>query len=159
MGTNKSNKNIYSASEVSKYLIFLSSQKVIGDDGEREGITNLKLQKILYLAQAYYLAKYNKPIFSDEIEAWQYGPVIPSVYKKMKKYGRDSITSIKDSSKITKEDKEILNRVWEAFGGYSAGKLVDITHSHSPWKDAYDNKSKIISREKITEYYKSLFKN
>jgi uncharacterized phage-associated protein len=151
-------KNIgpYKASEVAKYLIYLGSQKVVGDSKEREGVTNLKLQKILYLAQAYFLAKIGRPLFADSIEAWEFGPVIPDVYHKFKKYKSNPIISEKDTSKISTEDKEVLNTIWEAFGGYSAGRLVDITHAHTPWKEAYKSSNNEITTDAIKSYYTPL---
>ena len=149
----------YGAGEVAKYLIYLSSKNIIGDKGEREGITNLKLQKILYLAQAYYLTKFNKPLFDDLIRAWKYGPVIPTVYSFYKSNGNSPIIDIEDKSNLTVEDKIILDKIWDSFGGYSASRLVDITHAHSPWKKAFTTQSKNISNESIKDYYKPLFGN
>jgi uncharacterized phage-associated protein len=63
-------KSPYSAENVAKYLVYLASQGFVGDNKEREGITNLKLQKMLYFVQAYYLAKLGKPLFMEPIEAW-----------------------------------------------------------------------------------------
>lgn len=150
---------LYKASEVAKYFIYLGSQKVIGEGKEREGITNLKLQKILYFAQAYFLAKVGKPLFLDSIEAWEYGPVVPAIYRKYRKNGNNPIIDEKDKSKISLEDKQILNTIWEAFGGYSAGKLVDISHSHAPWKDAYNSADNEITVEAIKDYYTPLLNN
>jgi len=151
--------NLYKANEVAKYLIYLSSKNVIGDHNEREGITNLKLQKILYLAQAYFLSKFDKPLFDDQIEAWTYGPVIPTIYHLYKLCGNTPIIDIEDKSKISQEDKIILDKVWDSFGGYSSRKLVDITHSHAPWKEAYATQTKIISNSAIKAYYKPLIGN
>lgn len=147
---------IYNASEVAKYFIYLASKNIIGDKKEREGITNLKLQKILYLAQAYYLSKLNKPLFKDNIEAWIYGPVISSVYHQYKKNENNPIIDIDDNSKISSEDKIFLEKIWDSFGGYSASKLVEITHSHTPWKEAFTTSSKNISNKSIKEYYKPI---
>jgi uncharacterized phage-associated protein len=66
-------KTPYAAENIAKYLIYLASQAFVGDNKERESITNLKLQKILYFAQAYYLSKVGKPLFIDNIEAWAHG--------------------------------------------------------------------------------------
>ena len=71
--TTRAIKSPYTAENVAKYVIYLASQAFVGDNKEREGITNLKLQKVLYFAQAYYLSKIGKPLFSDNIEAWEYG--------------------------------------------------------------------------------------
>lgn len=150
-------KHLYTATDVANYFIYLGSKKVIGDNKEREGVTNLKLQKMLYLAQAYFLAKFGKPLFSDKIEAWEFGPVVPSVYHKLKKHSSNPIILEEDKTKIAEEDKEILQKIWDAFGGYSASKLVDITHAHSPWKDAYKSVNKEISNKVISEYYTPLF--
>lgn len=149
-------KELYSAADVAKYFIYLSSRAFVGDNKEREGITNLKLQKILYFAQAYYLAKFNKPLFNNTIEAWEYGPVIPDVYRKFKNYGDKPIISKKDESTLSEKDKEILKEIWETFGGYSASRLVDISHAHAPWKDAYASEDKIISNKSLGEYYRPL---
>lgn len=148
-------RKIYDAEEIAKYFIYLGSQQIVGSK-EREGVTNLKLQKLLYLAQAYYLAKIGRPLFSDRIEAWEFGPVIPEVYHEFKKFGSSPIIHERDESKIYDEDKENLNRVWDAFGGYSASRLVDITHAHDPWKKAYESADNEIDNEAIAEYYTPL---
>lgn len=149
-------KSPYSASNVAKHFIYLASQVFVGDNKEREGVTNLKLQKILYFAQAYYLAKLGKPLFNDNIEAWAYGPVVPMVYKKYREYGSNSIILEKDKATISVDDRENLKRIWDLFGGYSAGRLVEIAHAHTPWKDAYNSENKVISHKSICDYYSPL---
>lgn len=146
----------YTADNVAKYLVYLASQELVGDNQEREGITNLKLQKILYFAQAYYLAKLGKALFSDEIKAWEYGPVVPKVYKKYKYYESNPILSPEDKSSLSIEDKKNIQKIWSTFGGYSASRLVNIAHAHTPWKEAYESNSKIISHKTIKEYYTPL---
>jgi uncharacterized phage-associated protein len=149
-------KSPYTAENVAKYLIYLASQAFVGDNKEKEGITNLKLQKILYFAQAYYLSKIGKPLFSDNIEAWAYGPVVPDVYKKFRSNKSNPIIDEEDKSVISDEDKNNLRKIWGTFGGYSASKLVDITHAHTPWREASKLVSKIISHKAIKEYYAPL---
>ena len=147
---------IPTAYSAAKYLVYLASQDLIGDNKEREGITNLKLQKVLYFAQAYSLAKLGRPLFSGKIEAWEYGPVIPSVYRRYRSNGSNPIISEKDESSLDEDSKEILRKVWNTFGGYSAGRLVNITHAHAPWRDAYETSSKIISNKLLKDYYTPL---
>lgn len=149
-------KHAYSAEEVAKYFIYLASQPVSGGDNEREGVTNLKLQKILYFAQAYFLSKIGRPLFSDSIEAWGYGPVVPTIYHAYKRKGSSPIFADADTSTISNEDKEILQKIWGTFGGYSANRLVDITHAHSPWKDAFASRTKVITHKALAEYYAPL---
>ena len=143
----------YKAENVAKYLIYLASQAFVGDNKEREGITNLKLQKVLYLAQAYYLSKLDRPLFVDDIEAWGYGPVIPVIYRKYKSYKSNPIICEEDKSILEKKDKENIKKIWDAFGGYSASRLVDIVHAHTPWKEASISTNKVISHKAIKDYY------
>lgn len=149
-------KTTYSAENVAKYLVYLASRDLVGDNKEREGITNLKLQKVLYFAQAYFLAKLGRPLFADHVEAWEYGPVVPSVYRKYRENGSNPIISEEDKSTITVEDKEVLDKIWSTFGGYSASRLVDISHAHTPWKEAYQTTSKVISHKSLKDYYAPL---
>lgn len=139
---------VYTAENVANYFIYLSS-KIVGDNKEREGITNLKLQKILYFAQAYFVAKVGKTLFKEKIEAWEYGPVVPVVYHEYKKNGNRPIVLEHDISTIDAVDKKGLDIVWENFGGYSARRLVDMTHAHKPWKDA----SGEITLKSLADYY------
>lgn len=149
-------KTTYTADNVAKYLIYLASRELVGDNQEREGITNLKLQKVLYFVQAYYLAKLNRPIFSDNIEAWEYGPVVPSIYRKYRSNVSNPIILEEDKSSLSEEDKKMVRKIWDTFGGYSASRLVDITHAHSPWKEANKTSSQIISHKSLKEYYTPL---
>ena len=152
-------QNTYTADDVATYFINLSSHSIVGDNDEREGITNLKLQKMLYFAQVYYLVKLGRPLFSDKIEAWKYGPVIPDIYRKYKKNGSNPIISVKNTDAISDEDKEHIRYIWDTFGGYSAGRLVEITHAHNPWKEAYENGLKTITHKALKEYYTPLLTN
>lgn len=155
--TKKKTVKVYSADNIASCFIYLASQVLVGDEkGEKEGITNLKLQKILYFAQAYFLSKLSRPLFKDRIEAWTYGPVIPSVYKKYKKYEGNPIFSDEDMSSVNEEDKEVLKNIWNTFGNYSAGRLVEITHAHAPWKEAFSSAKKTITNKLLAEYYSSL---
>lgn len=54
--------------------------------GRGTPISNLHLQKILFFLQRLSLQQNNERLFPDEIEAWQYGPVVPRVYKSFSFY-------------------------------------------------------------------------
>jgi uncharacterized phage-associated protein len=153
------NHTQYTAQQVANYVIYLASQEEVGDYGEREGITNLKLQKILYFLQAYFLAKEERVLFSEEIHAWKHGPVIPQIYGEYKNYGSNPIIKEIDTSEIETEDKMLIQKLWDQFGDYSAHKLVEMTHAHQPWKKAYDGTGQdtIIPKQELAEYYAPLF--
>jgi len=69
----------YRALTIAKHIL-----KICADHGDN--LTNLKLQKLLYYSQAWYLALNDETLFSDDIEAWVHGPVVSSVYQEYKKY-------------------------------------------------------------------------
>lgn len=125
-----------------------------------EGISNLKLQKILYFTQAASLALDGKEFFEDKIYAWNYGPVVNDVYHQFKNAQATPIALPKDSKYLEFNDATVtfLEDIWQLFGKYSAAKLVEITHSHTPWKNTYDGTpNKVISDDLIKDYYKNVF--
>lgn len=149
----------YTALDIANWFIEKANHIEI-DDGVYEGITNLKLQKIVYLAQAASLAINGKPLFNDEIQAWMYGPVIPSVYNHYHSYKDRKIDKPDKTVNIDTKTTELLESVWELFGGYSASQLVTITHGHSPWIDTFRNGQgarQVIPQEKMRLFYRNIF--
>ncbi len=134
-------------------------------------ISNLKLQKLLYFAQGYSLAITECPIFNEEIEPWDFGPVVPEVYREFKMFGANEIPKIStyydldfDSDFFLKErnftpdifsesQKLIMNAVINQFGCLSANELVTITHNQLPWISSYKCVP-TISKEKIKSFFK-----
>lgn len=157
-----------SALDVARYIINYSNEK-------NYSISNLKLQKLLYFVQAYYLAftPSHEPCFREEIEAWDFGPVVPSVYREFKSFGGGDIPPVTsyynlesennfwsirevpyDSNCISKRDKELINDIIDKFSAYSASELVKITHNQAPWKNAYiPQRNAIITKEAIRGYF------
>jgi len=128
-----------------------------------KSISNMKLQKLLYLAQGIHLAmKNDAPLFEDSIEAWKYGPVVPSVYHKFKIYFSGEIPVAhpfsSESDLLSEEQKKLVRRVVELYGGLSAIALSNFTHLQgSPWYLVYndaDNFSAEITTSSITAYFK-----
>ena len=128
-----------------------------------KSISNMKLQKLLYLAQGIHLAmKNDTPLFKDSIEAWKYGPVVPSTYHKFKIYFSGEIPVAhpfsNESDRLSEEQKKLVRRVVELYGGLSAIALSNFTHlQDSPWYEAYDdadNLSAEITTSSISAYFK-----
>lgn len=125
-------------------------------------ITNLKLQKLLYYTQGWYLAFYDEPLFEEDFEAWVYGPVLVSQYQRFKDYGSGPILFDPDDVNLPQEIKEHLDETLQVFGGFSAFQLALMTHNEKPWKKARKGKQKdvpsntIISKEDMKEFFKEL---
>ena len=108
---------------------------------EKKPITQIKLQKLIYFAHGYYLALREKPLIREKIEAWQYGPVVPSVYHRFKHWGDSTIQEVlvenSENLIINEDDLCFLDLVWHKFSGYSAAQLVDLSHvEDGPWSRA-----------------------
>lgn len=146
----------YDVLDVCEYVIYYSNKKDYG-------ISNLKLQKILYFIQAYFLI--NNPsrcCFGEKIEAWDIGPVIPKAYRAYKRFGGCDIPLLPEfenkanHSCILDQDKQLINTVIDKFADYSAVDLYDLTTLQSPWLDSYfPNLDREITPETIKEYFEN----
>lgn len=139
----------YTASEIAKWFLYYN--KVQYDIADSDPITNLKLQKLLYYAQGCYLAIYDKPLFDDPIEAWQHGPVIPSVYHEYKRYGGQGIEFTGYDGKIDQDTESFLIDVYNTWGQYSAWGLRNMTHQEDPWKNTPEDS--VIPQDAIKKYF------
>jgi len=140
MGSNEMNK----ARAVAAYLIQKANAMGEGNvelSGNND-LTNLKLQKLLYFAQLEHLKKTGRPLFEDKIEAWQYGPVVKSVYDWLKGCGAYVITELDAdlsiADELSNDIKAFLDDFWIRYQGRSAWSLVEETHkAGSPWDTIY----------------------
>lgn len=164
---------MYKVETIASFFINKANNVEI-DEKVYEGISHLKLQKILYFSQAVFLVVKWESAFDEEIYAWKYGPVIEEIYETFSRerskwntpLSKEDILDKDFNTIIEVKDKKLLLDVWKEFGQYSANQLVQITHSHSPWKDAFNildsmwwlsswNKS-IIEKSVIKNYYTGL---
>lgn len=107
-------------------------------------VTNLKLQKTLYYVQGYYLARFGRPIFEDEIVNWAYGPVVPEAYFQFCSYGASAI--IPEPMKTTfanlnSSEAGYICRVVNACLQRTARQLVEKTHTEDPWRNTLRNQT------------------
>ena len=94
----------YDVKEIAKKIIAKT------DIEHGDTISNLKLQKMLYYMQGFHLAFFDTPLFDDEIYAWQYGPVVPSVYNEYKRYNAKAINLPKgDIIRLTDDEETVLS--------------------------------------------------
>lgn len=145
---------MYKASDVANYIINLANAQIDKDFWISEWITHLKLQKILYFAQATFLSCIDKKLFNDKIYAWKHGPIVKSIYDKYKRTESKALNSDTDfdETNINDEDKKTIDNMRSFFWKYSASQLVDMSHSHDPRKKT--EQSKEISTDIIKNFYK-----
>ncbi len=145
------NKNV-TAKNVAEYFLALSSPE------EGDIISNLKIQKLVYYAQGYHLALYDRPFFGDKIVAWEHGPVVESLYHDYKKFGSGAIEQpqVFDSSNFTAEQHDLVKEVYKVLGQFSGWKLRNMTHSESPWLET--PKGQVIEEVLMKDYFKTQLK-
>jgi uncharacterized phage-associated protein len=132
---------------------------------EKQGpITTMKLQKLVYYAQAWSLVWDEDPLFNEPIEAWINGPVVPTLYdihRGMYKVDAQNIPR-GDSSLLSENQKDTIDHVLEYYGHRNTQWLVDLTHLEDPWKNAREGQprdargNQVISLESMSEYYSSI---
>jgi uncharacterized phage-associated protein len=136
---------------------------IVGFSGEHgDPVTNLRLQKLLYYAQAWYLALRDEPLFGERIEAWVYGPVVPEVYRAFRDFGAMPISIDTESPEFSREISDHLGEIMAVFGGYSSYQLEIMTHNEAPWLKARDGiapdepSNAVIAHEDMKEFYRAL---
>lgn len=120
---------------VANEFIKLSKESEISSD-----LTNLKLQKLVYIAYAFLLKTTGNRLFSNDICAFKHGPVIPDLYSVLKGYKYNIIDRNIDVNEESLPDlnQAVINFVFYAFQKVSASSLVDLTHKKgSAWKEIY----------------------
>ena len=117
---------------------------------ENNPVTNLKLQKVLFFLQGYYLSTFKQRLINGEFAKWQYGPVEEDVYREFKSLGSYPLTS--PSIKLTEIDgkisvlkeqvpdviKDELEEKIKKIIDQKAWYLVELTHAHKSWNDYKD---------------------
>lgn len=123
-------------------------------------LNNLKLQKLVYYAQAWHLALHDTPLFPEDFQAWVHGPVIPELYQEYKNFGGQRI--LKDAHpKLPKNVEDFLDEVAKEYFACDPYELEQRTHAEDPWKLARGDmlpeklSDTVIKQEWMKEYYKS----
>ena len=140
--------------DVAKFFIHLAQQQEEANRGDL--VTNMRLQKLLYFAQGWHLARYGKPLFSAPLEAWTWGPVVPAVYHAYKSNGKQGLTCDPPRpDAFTPEEYDLLLDVAREYDNYSTAALVNMSHeANAPW--ANTEKAHRIDNGEIEKYFSSL---
>lgn len=132
----------------------------------KDTMTNKKLQKLCYYAEAWSEALRECPITDDAVfEAWIHGPVCPSLYQAYKNHGWMEIPQLPNdnSNKFTESQLNILESVWETYGEYTGTQLEGSTHDEAPWLNQriglgmFEPSQNIIQRADMRDYYRSIY--
>ncbi len=160
---------MYSAKSIANYFI----QKALQGSG-RNDLSPMKLQKLVYMAHGWHLAITGKPLLDEQVSAWQYGPVIPSLYHEFKHYGNEPITcfatELADEQgfyfepvpiPVNEMTVNILDKVCGVYGSLSAIQLSNMAHQPDTpwgqvWRESQGIKEMNIPQEIIRQYFSDL---
>jgi uncharacterized phage-associated protein len=124
---------------------------------------HLKLQKLLYYSQAMHLViNEQQPLFNSRIEAWEKGPVVPSIYRLYTHHElvRDALMDSNYLFNINGTQRKILEIVNHVYGDLSSDELVEQTHLEDPWAKKEDlamiRANPPFSNDELFNYYKYL---
>jgi uncharacterized phage-associated protein len=129
---------LLSTKSIANYFIELAQAK-------GETLSPMKLQKLVYYAVGWYAGHTGRPLADEAVEAWQYGPVFPSLYHEFKKYGSSPITAKANEYGDGDELHEVavpadphirkfLENIWASYGKFTGIALSEMTHAPgSPW--------------------------
>jgi uncharacterized phage-associated protein len=157
----------YDARAVANFLL---------DYGESKGrlIGTMSLQKILFFAHAWHLARNDKPLVGQPFEAWTYGPVNRVVYDQFKQFkdkpiegrakvlnaaaGRYETAQCSDMDDAT---ASLLRDIFDYYATYHPFRLSDLTHEEgSPWDQVWNAATRravpgmVISNDSIRDWFR-----
>ena len=131
-------------------------------------ITPMKLVKLVYLAHGWNLGINGNEPLNEGIEAWKYGPVVPTIYHRFKSYGSHSINQAdydpetKSIPIVSSPDLvPLLDKIWDVYGDMTGLQLSTLTHQpNTPWDiiwNQQEGKKKmnaLIPNAVIEDHYK-----
>ena len=137
---------------------------IAGEKGR--ALTNMQLQKLVFFAHGWHLALKGEPLIDTPVKAWNFGPVIPPLYKALKQFGNGTVIG-----PITKNNHDgtppteafimsLIERVWQVYGRLTGGQMSTLTHQDgSPWDVTFKKKPyEEIPDSLIAKHFKSLQK-
>ena len=128
---------MYSAYSIANAFIERALARRIPD------LSSMKLQKLMYFAQAHHLKRWGRPLFEDTFTRGRFGPMLPSILHQVKAYGTRPITqTIRALSGDNDRDNwctptlpskhvdahHFIDQITGLYGGRSAQALSDLTH-------------------------------
>jgi uncharacterized phage-associated protein len=128
-----------------------------------DALTPMQLLKLVYMAHGWMLGLVGRPLIKEEVEAWQYGPVIPELYNAIRRYKSQPVSEPIEGvdGYLDAEEMHIIDQVYEIYGHRSGPALSRLTHQpDSPWAKVYRKGSfgQEISNDLIEDHYAMLAK-
>ncbi|WP_410658402.1 Panacea domain-containing protein [Amycolatopsis sp. lyj-112] len=125
-------------------------------------VDSMRLQKLLYYAQAWHLAITDQPLFPEQIKAWKDGPVVPQVWHSRKdQTTRRAADQVVDGIELDDMTSDLVDLVIRSYGSMSGEELSALTHVEQPWQEARGDLPEDaecrtpINTQAIAQYYRA----
>jgi uncharacterized phage-associated protein len=122
----------------------------------------MQLQKLVYFAHGWAMALHKDALLKDEVQAWEFGPVIPNLYRSLAIWGAQPVSlPLVDAPNEPLEpyEEEVLEQVYEAYAQYPAATLSALTHKHgTPWEKVFEpgKRGLVIDNNLIADHFSEL---
>lgn len=147
--------------DVALYILQLLSQN-------ESKVSAMKLQKICFYVQGWYVAKKGHSLFKHDFQAWRYGPVSPTLYKYHTKNATVSLNSTNipgNIQNISGADKKFIEVIVSLYAGFTGLQLSELSHKQDPWINARHGNpenspsTNEINLESMQEYFSKFLKS
>ena len=145
----------YSAAKVANQMLDIAR-----DRGEE--LTPLKLLKLVYIAHGWSFPFLKQPLLSEPAQAWQYGPVIPSLYRAISRFRAGPIIEPvpdTDPQELSEQARGLIQSVYDTYSQFSGVQLSNMTHMpNTPWSEAWNahGRNALIPDDRIAAHYQHL---
>ena len=146
----------YSAAKIANRMLEIAHQR-------GEELSPLKLLKLVYIAHGWSFPHLNQPLLSEPAQAWQYGPVVPSLYHSVSHFRAAPIRGFvpdHDPQELSEQAKALIENVYDTYSPYSAVQLSNMTHMpDTPWSEAWNanGRNAVIPDNRIADHYRHLW--
>lgn len=126
-----------------------------------DSLTPMQVLKLVYIAHGWTLGLLGRPLIRDDVQAWEYGPVIPRLYNAMRHYKGSSVTTPLHArhEELPEAEASIVDQVYDIYGSRTGPALSRMTHlPGSPWSLTYVPGSFgiVIPNDLIEDHYAGL---
>lgn len=145
----------YSAAKVANRMLEIARAR-------GEELTPLKLLKLVYIAHGWSFPYLGEPLLAEPPQAWQYGPVVPSLYHAVSRFRAGPISGLipdTDPQELSPQAAALIERVYNSYSRYTAIQLSNMTHMpNTPWSEAWNahGQNAVIPNDSIATHYQQL---
>lgn len=125
----------------------------------RDTLSPMQLIKLAYIAHGFMLGWRGEPLLDEQVQAWRYGPVVPSIYHAIKDFGSSPVSQIRGAPcgwQFSEEEMSVMNYVADNYSSWDGIQLSDATHqSGTPWSTTWGifGQNAPISNDLIQHFY------